>query len=88
MKECAGFTTEPCRKNFRHAKPCGPSPDGDDMSCACGCAADDVFCANHDPEISAELETAKDLLRQVLLGEDVLTDRKWMRAAKRLVDET
>jgi hypothetical protein len=35
-----------------------------------------------------ELETAKDLLRQVLIGEDILTDRRWMRAAKRLLDET
>ena len=37
---------EPCRKNYPHAKPCGPSPDGDPMSCACGCAADDVYCTS------------------------------------------
>jgi hypothetical protein len=35
----------PCRKDFKHTKPCGPSEDGDEMSCACGCAADDVFCS-------------------------------------------
>jgi hypothetical protein len=40
----------PCRKNFVHAKPCGPSPDGDPMSCACGCAADDVYCQSLTPE--------------------------------------
>ena len=32
------------------------------------------------------LEKAKDLLRDVITGEDILTDRKWLRAAKRLVD--
>jgi hypothetical protein len=36
----------PCRKDFPHVKPCGPSPDGDPLACACGCAADDVFCTS------------------------------------------
>jgi hypothetical protein len=34
------------------------------------------------------LNAAKELIRQVLTGADILTDRRWMRAAKRLVDET
>lgn len=30
-----------------------------------------------DPDMARELETARGLLRQVLMGEDVLTDKKW-----------
>jgi hypothetical protein len=35
----------------------------------------------------AEAEDAKSLLGQVLMGEDVLTNRRWMRAVKRLMGE-
>jgi hypothetical protein len=35
-----------------------------------------------------QLEQAKGLLREVLTGADILTDRKWKRAAVRLTDET
>lgn len=31
-----------CRNNYPHIRPCGPTDD--DMTCACGCSADDVFC--------------------------------------------
>ena len=27
-----------------HDSPCSPHPSGDEMMCACGCEATDVFC--------------------------------------------
>ena len=43
---CGGSGRVRCRKNISHVKPCGPDPAGDEMTCACGCAADDVFCTS------------------------------------------
>jgi hypothetical protein len=39
-------------------------------------------------QLERALNEARGLLTQVLVGEDILTDRKWKRAAMRLTGET
>jgi hypothetical protein len=75
----------------RYVEACGGDPGkhvyGDTRRQTAVAEVDAVVRAAQD-HTSIQAAHGKALLSEVLRGADILTDRKWMRAAKRLVEET